>query len=64
MSILGDMFAGLQQVMTLGHRVEELTKEVGELKRREQDTRERILRLEIIIDEARQRGAARRLPDA
>lgn len=53
MSLLGDVFAGLRQVMTLEHRVTELTSEVIELKRREENTRERLVRLETIIDEAR-----------
>ena len=55
MSLLGDVFGGLRQVMTLEHRIEELTREVADLKRREEDTRERLVRLETIIDEARRR---------
>lgn len=63
MSALGDLFAGLRQVLTLDHRVAELARQVADLQRREEDTRERLIRLETIIDEARRAGAARRLRD-
>ncbi len=59
--MLGDVFTGLRQVMTLEHRINELTREVADLKRREENTRERLVRLETIIDEAR--GKPRRLSD-
>ena len=63
MSMLGDLFTGLRQVLTLEHRVEELAKEVAGLKQREENTRERLIRLETIVDEARRRGETRRLPE-
>lgn len=63
MSVVGDLLAGLREVMTMEHRLEELTKEIAELRRREENTRERLVRLETIIDEARRRGEARRLSD-
>ena len=62
MSTLGDLFTGLRQVLVLEHRVEELAKEVSGLRTREESTRERLVRLETIIDEARRRGEAKRLP--
>jgi hypothetical protein len=64
LSALGDLFAGLRQVLTLDHRVAELAREVADLKRREEDMRDRLIRLETIIDEARRASVARRLRDS
>ena len=62
MSAVGDLMAALRQVLTMEHRIETLTTEIAELKAREQDTRERLIRLEVIIEEARRAGASKRLP--
>lgn len=58
--MIGDLGAGLKQLMTMEHRIAELTKEVETLKTRDTDTRERLVRLEVIIEEARKAAAQRR----
>lgn len=60
MSLFADAMAAVRQVMTLEHRVGELTAEVMTLKTREADTRERLIRLEGIIEMA-MHGGPRRL---
>ena len=69
MSALGDLFAGVRKVLILEQRLDALSREVERLTTAHTDTRERLIRLEVIIDEARRtaatrRGASRRLsPD-
>ena len=62
MGALGDVVAALRQVLTMEHRIEALTKEIADLKAREEDTRERLIRLEVIIEEARGRGRGHQSP--
>lgn len=69
MSALGDLFAGVRKVLILEQRLDALSREVERPTAAHTDTRERLIRLEVIIDEARRsaaagRGASRRLsPD-
>jgi hypothetical protein len=58
-SAFGDIMAGIRQVVTLEYRVTELSAEVKELKLREADTRERLIRLEGIIEMAMREGPRR-----
>lgn len=60
MSALGDIVAGIRKVVLLEHRVETLTAEVERLSAAHAETRERLIRLEVIIDEARRAGAEQR----
>jgi hypothetical protein len=57
-STLGDLVAGIRKVVLLEHRL--ATSEVERLSVAHADTRERLVRLEVIIEEARRAGAARR----
>lgn len=61
MSVLGDVFSGLKQVLTLEDRVNRLAADLSALDRAHDETRERLIRIEVIVDEARRRGEARRL---
>ena len=47
MSALSDLMAALRQVLTMEHRIVALREEIADLKAREQDTRERLIRLEV-----------------
>lgn len=62
MSVFGDAMAAIRLVMTLEYRVTELAGEVKALKAREADTRERLIRLEGIIEMA-MRESPRRIAD-
>jgi len=57
-SVLGDVLAGLRKVLLLEHRLQTLASEVERLSQAHVETRERLIRLEVIIDEARRRGGA------
>jgi chaperonin cofactor prefoldin len=57
MGTLGDVLAGVRRVVLLEHRVETLTAEVERLAKAHMETRERLIRLEVIIDEARRTSA-------
>lgn len=59
MGTLGDVLAGVRKVVLLEHRVETLSSEVEKLAAAFADTRERLIRLEVIIEEARRTSAAR-----
>ena len=59
MAALGDIVAGIRKVILLEHRVETLTSEVLRLSAAHEETRERLIRLEVIIDEARRTAAAK-----
>ena len=61
MTALGDVIAGIRKVLLLEHRVESLATEVERLSAAHAETRERLIRLEVIIDEARRAAEARRL---
>jgi len=58
MSVLGDVLAGLRKVLVLEHRLQTLASEIERLSQAHTETRERLIRLEVIIDEARRRGAS------
>jgi len=59
-SVLGDIVAGIRKVVLLEHRVETLTSEVERLSAAHAGTRERLIRLEVIIEEALRAAAAKR----
>ena len=61
MSSIGDIIAGVRQVLLLQHRIDVLADDLKSLTAAHGETRERLIRLEVIIDEAR-RTAERRLP--
>lgn len=52
MSVIGDLLSAVRQVLTLEHRVALLTDEIATFKMREENTRERLIRLEGIIEGA------------
>lgn len=52
MSAFGDAMAAIRRVLTLEYQVAELNTELKALKAREADTRERLIRLEGIIEMA------------
>lgn len=58
MSRLGDVIAGLKQVLLIEHRIDELTKRVVAIDERETNTRERLIRIEGMIEGARAAAAA------
>ncbi len=60
MGALGNALAGLRKILLLEQRVESLNGEVERLSAAHTDTRERLIRLEVIIEEARRAAAARR----
>ncbi len=62
MSVFTDAMSAIRQVMTLEYRVTELSAEVRALQAREADTRERLIRLEGIIEMA-MREAPRRISE-
>jgi hypothetical protein len=61
LSSIGDIIAGVRQVLLLQHRIDVLADDLKALTAAHGETRERLIRLEVIIDEAR-RTAERRLP--
>jgi hypothetical protein len=63
MSTIGDIMAGVRQVLLMQHRIDALAEGMKALAAAHGETRERLVRVEVIIDEAlRRRDAARRLP--
>jgi hypothetical protein len=60
MSAIGDVLAAVRKVLLLEHRVEALGAEVERLSAAYTDTRERLIRLEVIIEEARRAASERR----
>lgn len=52
----------LDKVEALSVQVRELRADNGELRRQLQDTRERLIKIETIIEEARHRAGQRQLP--
>ena len=63
MSTIGDIIVGVRQVLLMQHRIDALAEDMKALAAAHGDTRERLVRVEVIIDEAiRCRDAARRLP--
>ncbi len=61
MSSIGDIVSGVRQVLLMQHRIDALADDLKALTAAHGETRERLIRLEVIIDEAR-RAAERRLP--
>ncbi len=61
MSSVGDIISGIREVLLMRHRIDTLTDDLKALTAAHGETRERLVRLEVIIDEAR-RAAERRLP--
>ena len=59
--MLGDIFAGVRRIMLLEDRVERLATDLDRLNTAHAETRERLIRVEIIIEEAR-RAEVRYLP--
>lgn len=68
MSFWTDALRALQQVTLLQHKVEQALTTAEEARRHSIETRERLIRLETLIDIAMQRGAASpsppRLPES
>jgi len=62
-SSIGDIVSGVRQVLLMQHRIDALVDDLKGLTAAHGETRERLIRLEVIIDEAR-RTAERRLPKA
>ncbi|HEV2746618.1 MAG TPA: hypothetical protein VGW34_04895 [Allosphingosinicella sp.] len=60
MSTIGDLLGAVRQVLLIQHRIDALADDLKALTAAHAETRERLIRLEVIIEEAR-RGAARRL---
>jgi hypothetical protein len=60
-SSIGDIVSGVRQVLLMQHRIDALADDLKALTAAHGETRERLIRLEVIIDEAR-RAAERRLP--
>lgn len=64
MSTIGDILGGIRQVLLLQHRIDTLADDMKALTAAHGETRERLVRLEVIIDEAlRSRDARRQLPE-
>ncbi len=59
--MLGDLFAGVRRIMLLEDRVERLAVDLDRLNTAHAETRERLIRVEVIIEEAR-RSEIRYLP--
>lgn len=64
MSTIGDILSGLRQAMPMEHRLDMLVRDVEALTAAHAETRERVIRPEVIIDEARRSRDARRLPES
>lgn len=62
MSALKDAWDTLRAVASVLDKTAELSVEVRELRAENRDLRERVIRIETIIDEARRHAAPRRLP--
>lgn len=62
MTLLKDAWETLRLVAALVDKVTEVSGEVKALRTETRELRDRIIRIETIIDEARRRAAARSLP--
>ena len=62
MSLLGDIFAGVRRTLLMEERVERIAADLDKLNTAHAETRERLIRVEVIIEEAR-RSNARYLPE-
>jgi regulator of replication initiation timing len=62
MSLVKEAWETLRSVATIIDKVTELSEEVKVLRAENRDLRDRLVRIETIIDEARRHAAARRLP--
>lgn len=62
MSLIREAWESLRTVTTVIDRVTELSGEVRALRAEARDLRDRVVRIETIIDEARRAAAERRLP--
>lgn len=63
-STIGDILSGLRQSMLMEHRLGMLVRDVEALTAAHAETRERVIRLEVVIDEARGSRDARGLPES
>jgi hypothetical protein len=61
-SLVKDAWDTLRSVATVVDKVKDLSDEVKTLRAENRDLRERLVRIETIIDEARRRASTRRLP--
>lgn len=64
MSVLKEAWDTLRSVATIIDKVTELSDEVKALRTENRDLRDRVVRIETIIEEARRQAAGRRLPPA
>ncbi len=62
MSLLKEAWDTLRAVATIIDKVTELSGEVKALRVENRDLRDRVVRIETILDEARRHSGARRLP--
>ena len=62
MSVLKDAWETLRAVAAIVDKVADLSDEVRVLRSENRDLRDRVVRIETIIDEARRQAASRRLP--
>lgn len=62
MSLIEKAWETLRSVALIVDKVAELSVEVKALRTENRDLRDRLVRLETILDEARRHAAARRLP--
>jgi regulator of replication initiation timing len=62
MSVLKEAWETLRSVAAIIDKVTELSGEVKALRAENRDLRDRVVRIETIIDEARRHAAPRRLP--
>ena len=62
MSVLQEAWATLREVAAIIDKVSDLSDEVKALRAENRDLRDRIIRIETIVDEARRQSAARALP--
>lgn len=62
MSVLKEAWDTLRAVAAIVDKVADLSDEVKILRAENRDLRDRVVRIETIIDEARRQTAARRLP--
>ena len=62
MTVVRDAWDTLRSVATVLDKVTELAEEVRIMRAENRDLRDRLVRIETIIDEARRHAASRRLP--
>lgn len=63
MSTLSDAFAAIRRVVLIDERLDRVTKDLAKLDAAHSETRDRLLRVEVIIDEARRRDGVRRIEE-